>query len=493
MIKKLSILLAAAGVLMLGAAALFLSGVLAPPEPRLVKVGAVPEGTIEPRDWGNVYPQEYESWARTWEPRPAGKSAYKRGWDTDNILWDKLSEFPFMALLFQGFGFSTEYNEPRGHHYMRIDQDIIDPVRTKSGGVCLNCKTPYMDSLVRAHGKGFYSMPWQEAISKIPAQHKDLGATCYDCHDSRTMDIRTNRGAFTAGLAKLGKKEFTRQEKRILACAQCHNTYNIPKDEAGKPVGLEHPWKGSEWGNISVENIIRDIKSEPSWREWTHRVTGIKLAFLRHPEFEFFTRQSVHFKAGLSCADCHMPYRRSGSVKISDHNVMSPLKDDCFACGKCHPDQAAPLRDQVVEIQKSTLSLINRAGYACAAAAKLFETANSARAAGKTLNAARIAKAEDFYIEAIYRTIYMGAENSVGFHNPAEAGRILGDAVAFAGRAEALLRQELAGAGTNVPDEVPLRLGKYLNNRGERNLGFKAEQELADPFPEGPGPVIIRK
>ncbi len=46
----------------------------------------------------------------------------------------------------------------------------------------------------------------------------------------------------------------------------------------------------------------------------------------------------------------------------------------------------------------------------------------------------------DLYLEALYRVIYINAENLVGFHNPSEAGRILRDALAMAGKADALLR-----------------------------------------------------
>ena len=57
-----------------------------------------------------------------------------------------------MALLFNGFGFGVEYNEPRGHAYMVIDQLDIDAGRVKAGGVCLTCKTPYAPKLEKEMG-----------------------------------------------------------------------------------------------------------------------------------------------------------------------------------------------------------------------------------------------------------------------------------------------------------------------------------------------------
>jgi nitrite reductase (cytochrome c-552) len=75
----------------------------------------------------------------------------------------------------------------------------------------------------------------------------------------------------------------------------------------------------------------------------------------------------------------------------------------------------------------------------------------------------------------------IGYENSVGFHNPTEALRILGDATAFATKAEALLRQALAQAGVNVPLKVDLELNKYLDQRGEKKLRFNPEMEFKHP------------
>ena len=113
-----------------------------PPKSELVKRVEIPDNEIDPAVWGKAYPTEYEMWKKTEEPTPAGKSPYKKGFDADKVTYDKLSEYPFLALLFNGWGFGIEYNEPRGHAYMVIDQLEIDPSRIGAGGVCLSCKTP---------------------------------------------------------------------------------------------------------------------------------------------------------------------------------------------------------------------------------------------------------------------------------------------------------------------------------------------------------------
>jgi nitrite reductase (cytochrome c-552) len=177
-----------------------------------------------------------------------------------------------------------------------------------------------------------------------------------------------------------------------------------------------------------------------------------------------------------------MPYTKVGVHKVSDHRVTSPLKNELKACMQCHTEAADWLREQVTAIQDRTASLMLRSGYATATAAKLFEMAHDAEGAGKKIDKELYVKAKDYYEEAFYRASFVGAENSVGFHNPTEAARILGDATAFAGKAEGLLRQALAKAGIDVPQVVNLELNKYLDGRGQKNLAFQKRVEFQDPF-----------
>jgi nitrite reductase (cytochrome c-552) len=196
-----------------------------------------------------------------------------------------------------------------------------------------------------------------------------------------------------------------------------------------------------------------------------------------------YSNNSVHWQAGVSCADCHMPYTKVGSQKASDHRIMSPLKNDMKACQQCHTETPEWLKAQVFAIQDRAASIFIRSGYATATVAKLFEMTHKAQAEGKTIDQALYDQAKDHYLEAFYRVLYFGAENSVGFHNPTEAMRILGDAALQAGQAEALLRQALTAGGIAVPAKIDLELSKYTDNRGAKKLMFKPEQELKDPFP----------
>ena len=454
-----------------------------PPKSEPVKTVTIPDGEYDPAVWGKAYPLEYDSWLQSKQPNPPGLSKYRKGW-TGNGKFDKLSEYPYMALLFNGWGFGVEYNEIRGHYYMLIDQLEIDPSRLKSGGVCLTCKTPFAPKLRQEFGVHYFMDPYMEVHAKIPAQFQRTGVMCIDCHDNKTMDLKFSRWTLDKALADIGKDPATaaRQEKRSLVCAQCHVTYIVKKNQDMKSIDVFFPWQGSKMGDISIENIIKVLKSDPSYLEWKQAVTGFKLGFFRHPEYEVYSKNSVHWNANVSCADCHMQYTRVGANKISNHNVGSPLIQGMAACQQCHAETADWLKSQVIALQDRTTSLLNRSGYATAVAAKLFETAHKAQAEGKNIDKGLYDQAKDLYLEAFYRVNYIGAENSVGFHNPTEAGRICGDAVAFAEKASALLRQALAKAGVEAPADLNQELAKYLQNRGVKKLNFKPAEEFKDPY-----------
>lgn len=455
----------------------------APDKPEPVLVGTISENEIDPEKWGIVYPLHYESWLKTKEPKPADKSKYRRGWDRDQIIYDRLSEYPFAALLYYGWGFGIEYNEPRGHYYAVIDQIEIDPSRTGPGGVCLACKTPYHKSFTEEYGLKYLTAKFDQALEMLPEKTRHLGPACIDCHQSSDLALTTNKLHIEKGLKMIEKDKLSRQELRTINCAQCHMTYYVPRDKTGKVTGdVRPPWMGSSWGNISIENIVKDLLTDYQREEWTQKVTGFRMPFIRHPEFELFSNKSVHWNAGVACTDCHMPYSRIGSYKISDHDVSSPVKANFKACQQCHTESADWLNEQVFTTQDRTVSLIIRAGYATATTAKLFEMIHHEQKKGLQVNQTLYRKSKELYKNAFLRLVFISAENSTGFHNASEAGRILGDAIAFAGKSESLLRQMLASGGIKIPEKINLELLKYLNNRGKKKLKFKKDQQVKDPY-----------
>jgi nitrite reductase (cytochrome c-552) len=273
-----------------------------------------------------------------------------------------------------------------------------------------------------------------------------------------------------------------KQQQRLLTCGQCHSTYVIPK-QAGKSVDVVYPWGEGKVGDISVESIIKWIRgNEPRSLEFTQTLTGLKLGYIRHPEYELFSRQGVHYRAGVACPDCHMPYEVQDDAKVTNHTVSDPFDDpDLKACRRCHPNWTADqLRATVYGIQDRTVGLILTAGYSTAQAGRLFQILRSTPGSA-SVPATTLAAAKEAYEEAFYRVAFIGAENSVGFHNPDEADRIAADGLAWAQRCEGILRQELGRLGVKQPPEVDLNLLSYMEQRGKKKLVFDPNLMFSDP------------
>ena len=413
-------------------------------EPKTVtSVISIPEGEKDPAVWGRKYPHNYDSYLKNSE-RTKGYSKYRNDEEC------RLSPWPFQFVLFDGWGMGVEYNEPNGHTDMLKDQLRIDASRKKAGGVCLSCKSPYAPELKERLKVDYFRKPYDEVWKEIPEKHREMGVVCADCHDPKTMDLRINRWTLIEALKAIGKEpdKLTLQEMRSLVCAQCHVDYKIPKDKDGKSVGLLFPWKNGKWGNISIEGVIKQIKDE-NLREWKHKVTDQKMGHIRHPEFELFSSPgSVHWAAGVACADCHMPYERVGREKISSHRWESPLKKNMRACMQCHNQGPEWLKEQVFNIQDRVNHMFTKAGYSVARAALMIEAAEKNSRSDKAL----IKRAKEIYEEAYYRNTWIGAENSMGFHNPPEALRVLGDALDQGRQAEMLAREAILKAGATPPE-----------------------------------------
>jgi nitrite reductase (cytochrome c-552) len=252
--------------------------------------------------------------------------------------------------------------------------------------------------------------------------HDPIG--CANCHEANTMRLIVTNPALETALQSQGKdwRTFSRQEMRSLVCANCHVEYYFAGD--GKLLTL--PWKDG----TTVENF-EQYYTEIKFSDWTHADSGAAMVKMQHPDYELFTAGSTHFKAGVSCADCHMPYLRDGAAKYSSHNVTSPLTDPAASCGACHTDvnyvvdRAHAIQQQVSETKATTED-------ALVAAIKAIKAAAAAQGFDPTV----LQQARDLHRSAQLRWDYIAAANSLGFHNPEEALRILASATDLARQAQ---------------------------------------------------------
>jgi nitrite reductase (cytochrome c-552) len=276
--------------------------------------------------------------------------------------------------------------------------------------------------------------------------------SCVDCHDPSNMELRVTRPGFVRGIAALARSDeptphlpsverwragdrkrdydpnldATRQEMRSFACAQCHVEYYC-----GPKMTLFFPWAEG----LKVEQIERayDTTKFPDGRrffDWKHAETGAELLKAQHPEFEMWS-QGIHARSGVSCADCHMPYTRDGAMKISDHWVRSPLLNINRACQTCHHFPEEEIKARVAVIQNRNYKLMQEAG---AALIDMLDAINSAKAAGATEEQLR--PSLELQRKAQWRLDFVNAENSMGFHAPQEASRILAESIDLARQAQ---------------------------------------------------------
>jgi nitrite reductase (cytochrome c-552) len=213
----------------------------------------------------------------------------------------------------------------------------------------------------------------------------------------------------------------SRQEMRTLVCAQCHVEYYFK----GEGKLLTYPWSKG----LKVEEI-ESYYDEAGWKDWTHPTSGAPLLKAQHPEFEFWS-QGVHARSGVACADCHMPYVREGAIKISDHQVRSPLLNINRACQTCHRYPEEELKARVESTQDRVKSVMILSEDAVLALIADIEKAKQSGATDEQLKAAR-----DFHRKAQWRLDFVAAENSMGFHAPQEALRILAEAIDFSRRGQ---------------------------------------------------------
>jgi nitrite reductase (cytochrome c-552) len=354
------------------------------------------------------------------------------------VAQSKLEEDPRLKTMWAGYAFAKDFREERGHAYMLDDQTYTErQIVAKQPGTCLNCHastyTTYKQLGAGDIVKGFEKMnqmPYAEARKLV--SHP---VSCIDCHAPDTMQLRVTRPAFLEGMRALkagqGAKDYdvnrdaTRQEMRAFVCGQCHVEYYFK----GPEKRLVYPWANG----LRVDQILAYYDRE-QFKDWTHKETGAPALKAQHPEFEMWN-QGIHARSGVACADCHMPYRRVGALKISDHHVRSPLLNVNNACQTCHKWSEDELKARVQTIQERHFELRNRAMDALMA---LIADIKAAVAAGRS--DADLAKARDFQRKAQFYLDFVEAENSTGFHAPQEAARVLGESIDFSRQGQVAVR-----------------------------------------------------
>jgi len=430
----------------------------------VLRIAPIDESTADPKEWGKSFPRQYDTYRRTVDVERTHYGG------SENI--QKLDDDPLLRTIFAGYAFSIDYREERGHAYMLSDQRETERVtKKKQPGACLQCHASNLvayrklglengapgkltDALFSTEGRaqlqeGFVRMspkPYDEATKSV--EHP---IACLDCHDPQTLAVRVTRPGFLAGIALLAKssdpvphlpsierwrsgnrahdydpnKDGSRQELRSMVCGQCHVEYYFK----GEGKLLTYPWDNG----LKVEQIEKHY-DDAGFSDWTHAQSGAKVLKAQHPEFELWS-QGIHARSGVSCADCHMPYKREGALKFSDHHVRSPLLEPARSCQICHPYPEQEILARAAAIQDRTKKLLAAAEHATVDLIEALKQAMQGGASDAELKGAR-----KLQRQAQFRADFIAAENSMGFHAPQEAARILAESIDYSRRGQLALR-----------------------------------------------------
>jgi nitrite reductase (cytochrome c-552) len=418
------------------------------------RVVALNDTIDDPAVWGKNFPLQYDDYRRTVDQvrtrygGSEGEPHTPSQADPRSIIaQSRLEEDPRLKEMWSGYAFAQDFREERGHAYMLEDQEFTERQRvTQQPGTCLHCHASVYVPYRRAGDgdliKGFEKLnplPYFEARKSVTHP-----VSCIDCHDPGTMQLRVTRPGFMEGIrllrASQGTANYdvnaqaTRQEMRTFVCAQCHVEYYF----RGPEKRLVYPWgKG-----LTADSILA-YHDSTGHRDWVHKVSGAPALKAQHPEFELYS-QGIHARSGVACSDCHMPYKREGAMKISDHHVRSPVLNINRACQTCHKWSEEELRARVRAIQDRTFEMRNMAIDAV-----LHLTREIADQVARDSTVPTIAAARDYQRKAQFLADFIEAENSMGFHADQEAARILAKSIDYSRRGQMALRGQNPPPVTN--------------------------------------------
>lgn len=438
-------------------------------------------GTCHKDEFESFYKVDYEAQARKEKGVPAGRS-------------------PMMDKLLAPYGFTFEHNEPRGHAFMVIDQFAVDRFAggrfqfkkrwfgadatgkvwdvledkgpefkmaetAKAGNpTCIQCKTSDHILKWKFMGDKDPKAKW-DRTSDIIAVAKDTQNVmgCIHCHDPHGTQPRVvrdelineiDKGAkmfagkdgktdlkvisFRNGFRKIGIMK--KADSRMM-CAQCHVEYACgtgTQFDDGKKVGFDDqrtnhmPLKGPK-------ELLEHYKKSQNFFDFKHAVTGARLVKLQHPEAETFAG-SVHDKAGVTCADCHMPIMKNKQGKsFKSHMVIKPRNHVKEACLRCHPQWTTEQKlYQIDAVQNYVKGKMRKSEYWLG---QLIDTYATAKRLG--VDEATLTKAREKHEEAHVLWEWWTAENSDGFHNPDLARDSLTASIAASKEGVALLNKAM--------------------------------------------------
>ncbi len=403
------------------------------------------DDTEDPAIWGKNFPQQYHDYLMTVDQertRYGGSEAIPHSPTLadprDSIAQSKIEEDQRLVTMWAGYAFSKDFREERGHAYMLDDQKYTQrQVVVQQPGTCINCHASTYVAMKKL-GKGDLFKGF-DALNHMTYQnaqtHVSHAVACIDCHDPSDMHLRVTRPAFIEGIAAYKRekegirnydvnKHASPSEMRSFVCGQCHVEYYFK----GEGKRLTYPWNKG----LKADEIL-DYYQENGHKDWIHALTQAPTLKAQHPEFEMYS-QGIHARSGVSCVDCHMPFKKVGAMKITDHHVRSPLLNVQKACQTCHRLNEEEILERVSIIQDRHMETRNIAFNA------LVDLIDEIKAKKASLSPKQLKEAQEYHRKAQFLFDFVEAENSTGLHAPQESQRVLAKSIDFTRRGQNALK-----------------------------------------------------
>jgi nitrite reductase (cytochrome c-552) len=465
-----------------------------------VRLAEVSEVSTDPKPWGINFPAQYESYLRTVDTE---RTEYG---GNHALPPSKLEEDPWLKRLYDGYAFSVDYREARGHAYMLSDQEATKRITDfKQAGACLHCHASIiptyrrigMESLgeevtAKTLGESFHPeavmagfrqvsrMPYEELHKEMrktpdtmPSNSADTSATvdphlgdahpvsCVDCHDPETMAIRVTRPGFIEGIAKLAKSDdplphlpsiqkWRDEGSRDTFDPNVHATRQEMRTFVCAQCHVEY-YCGTRmtltfpWAN--------GLKVEDQEKEWSNT----KFPDDDEPFYDY-----VHTETGTKVFKAQHPEFEMWSQGIHARAGVS-----CSDCHMPYERQGATkvsshwVRSPMLNINKACQTCHNVSEQelqdrvktiqdrtrllidrAAVAMTDMLDAIVTAQRAGVSNEA--LQPVRDLQRKAMWRLDFVSSENSKGFHADQESARILAESIDFSRQAQAASYRLLA-------------------------------------------------
>jgi nitrite reductase (cytochrome c-552) len=425
----------------------------------------------------DLFPLQYNSYKKNekMEDTTYGGSEKRSKYDADKE--------PLLPILFNGYGFATEYNEERGHTYALEDIRNVKRITDKSVGSCYTCKSTAVPKMIEEMGDSYWGANFNKDIWPKGEKmgHSPIG--CSDCHDPKTMDLRVTRPSFYKALEAKGVdvSNPTKNDMRSYVCGQCHVEYYFAADNSE----VTFPWTKGFKPEEMYEYYSTNAKEKGFEKDWISNISGTPMLKSQHPEYETHS-SGTHGKANVSCADCHMPYERvDGKRKITSHWWTSPLKTMQTSCGQCHGDRDLDkLKDRVLEIQEANVSALHEAQDISTTSHYYVNKMITSGVSEEKIN-----QAQEFVRKGQWFWDIIAAENSAGFHNPQGSMDSLRESVVQSNKAVRLATEELVKKGVNM-EELDKEIEKVKKAVLDENVNENKKDAAVNSYFPAQAPVV---